>query len=239
MALIPALYRWSAASRIANARALDGVYLAAFFAYKRLVEDPFAALVRRHPALFAGGDILDVGANAGYTASVFARAVSPGFHVRAFEPEPVNFRRLQRVAKKFDGVIVPQQVAVGASDGTVTIAVNPHHPGDHRVAPHGELTVPMIALDRFERAAFVKLDVQGYELEVSRGMERLLRGAFISVAFEFAPRELADPEALLDFYRKRNFTLRMIARDGELVAIDEKRIVSRGYVDLLATKEPA
>ena len=45
-------------------------------AYKRLVEDPFAALVRARPELFTGGEIIDVGANVGYTAQVFARALS-------------------------------------------------------------------------------------------------------------------------------------------------------------------
>jgi len=236
--IIPALYRRSGAWRIANAKALDAAYLALFFAYKRFVEDPFAALVRKHPELFAGGDIVDVGANAGYTASVFARAVSPGFHVHALEPEPVNFRRLQRVARRFGGVIVPQQVAAGAADGTASLAINPQHPGDHRVVAEGALRVPMIAVDRFDRAVFVKIDVQGTELEVSRGMEQLLQRG-VSVAFEFAPRELPDPAALLDFYRSRGFDLRMLTHGGELLPIDEERVAARGYVDILATRGAA
>jgi len=64
----------------------------AYFAYKRFVEDPFAALATRHPELFRGGNILDVGANIGYTASVFARASSEGFQVYAFEPEEKNWQ---------------------------------------------------------------------------------------------------------------------------------------------------
>ena len=71
----------------ANRRGLLNTSLAqeafarSYFLYKRAVEDPFAALLRRRPELFRGGHVLDVGANIGYTAAVFASGLSPGCRV--------------------------------------------------------------------------------------------------------------------------------------------------------------
>ena len=68
-------------------RAYERVYAQ----YKRHVEDPFYNLTRRHPEFFTGGHIIDVGANIGYTAGVFATVIQPGFRVWAFEPSSENF----------------------------------------------------------------------------------------------------------------------------------------------------
>src|SRR5262245_34873461 len=80
-------------------RVLGDLFVRTYFAYKRL-GDPFAMLTARRPDLFRGGHILDVGANVGYTAAVFARVVDPGFRVFAFEPERKNFDRLARTTRR-------------------------------------------------------------------------------------------------------------------------------------------
>jgi FkbM family methyltransferase len=252
--LVPALYRNSGASRLFRLPAADPLFLAAFFAYKRLAEDPFAALAARRPELFRGGDILDVGANAGYTSAVFGRALTPGARVHAFEPEPINLRRLRRVIgrRRLEGIVIPHAVAVGARDGSIELAVSETHPGDHRVAVEGErdlVVVPMRSLDSFaaecgiDRVAFIKIDVQGYELEVSRGMAALLdRSPAAAVAFEYAPPDMRrfgfDPVELVDFYRRRGFALFHLAHDGALApfsdAAVERPLERRGYVDVLA-----
>lgn len=253
---IPALYRRSGAARVFNQPAADPLFLAAFFAYKRFAEDPFAGLAKRKPELFQGGDILDIGANAGYTALVFARAASAGAHVHAFEPEPVNLRRMHRVIAKhhLEDVVVPYAAAVGARDGAIELAVSDTHPGDHRVAvgaaSQGDrrvVSIPMRAIDSLalERVAFVKIDVQGYELEVSRGMERLLeRSHGITVVFEYAPADMRrygfDPGDLMEFYRSRGFALFLLAHDGTLTEFSDEAAAGplgrRGYVDVLAQR---
>src|ERR1700722_2033046 len=70
------------------------LFKSAYFLYKRYLEDDLRDLVLSHPALVGGGNVLDIGANIGYTAAVLARAVEPGRKVYAFEPEPFNFRIL-------------------------------------------------------------------------------------------------------------------------------------------------
>lgn len=254
--LVPALYRRSGAARLFRLPAADPLFLAAFFAYKRFAEDPFAALAAQRPELFRGGDILDAGANAGYTSVVFAGAITPGARVHAFEPESVNLRRLGRVIarRRLEGIVIPHAFAVGARDGSIELAVSETHPGDHRVAVGNEggavaAVVPMRSLDSFaaecgiDLVAFIKIDVQGYELEVSRGMTALLeRSPAAAVAFEYAPADMRrfgfDPAELLDFYRGRGFVLFHLAHGGALTPFSDAAVAQplarRGYVDVLA-----
>src|SRR5207253_11463244 len=134
--------------------------------------------VARHPELVGDGDVLDIGANVGYTAVVLARHLAPGHGVWAFEPEPVNIRRLSRVLRRhaLTEVVTIVGVAVGEREGTVELWRSEQHPGDHRVVTdvfrpkEATLNVPVVSIDAFteERrigdVGFIKIDVQGYEL---------------------------------------------------------------------------
>ena len=52
-------------SRLLETQLGQKIFAASYFAYKRYLEDPYYHLVRRHPELFLGGNILDIGANIG------------------------------------------------------------------------------------------------------------------------------------------------------------------------------
>src|ERR1700722_15836969 len=76
------------------------LFLFSYFLYKRWYEDPFWALTRRSPELFSGGDILDIGANIGYTACVFASAVKRPAKIYAFEPDLASFATLREIIRR-------------------------------------------------------------------------------------------------------------------------------------------
>ena len=236
----------------------EALFIEAFFVYKRSVEDPFAGMARRHPQLFQGGDIIDVGANVGYTATVFARALSDGCFVLAIEPEPENVERMRRtlVRKKVADRVVIIQAAAGAEASTGILDRNAHHPGDHALArpgstPKDPIEVNVISIDELvssrmdRKIAFVKIDVQGWELAVSRGMEQLLASPDIAVAIEYSPASAdalgLSASDLLQFYRTRGFRIRALAHDGRLVEFesDEARkiLATRGYLDLLCSRK--
>ena len=256
--LMPALYRRMRLGRLLRYPLGERLFLFAYFLYKRFFEDPFAALTRNHPELFKGGDILDIGANVGYTAVVFAAACSPGRRVWAFEPEPVSLVRLKRViaGRELHSVIEPVHAAVGDHVGQASLCINDEHPADHWIGndrgignDSHSITVPMTTIDAFiddhhlTNVAFVKIDVQGYELFVSRGMERLLTMP-VSVAFEISADSQTrfgyDSDELLDFYLARGYDLHLIAQNGTLkpaAAGDIEGILRRrGYADVLATR---
>lgn len=237
---------------------LERIYLALLFAYKRYAEDPFAGLARRRPDLFQGGHIFDVGANVGYTASIFANVAGDGYRVYAFEPEPLNLRRMKRVidAKSLGDRISAIASAVGDTNGEVELLVNEAHPGDHRVsaatAEGTTIRVPVTTLDAFAAAhhvtgiRFIKIDVQGFELAVSHGMKNVIEeNRRLAVAFEYhEPSAKAwgyDAAALTGFYAERGFEIFVLTHGGELLKASAEEIARvhqhRGYVDLIAVRE--
>ncbi len=238
------------------------LFARAYFLYKRVVEDPFDGLARRYPHLFRGGHVLDVGANIGYTAYVFARAVSPGFKVFAFEPERDNFALLcdTMARRALSGIVEPIQAAVGAGEGSVGLWRNAAHHADHRVVTEtfqgGQSrleieSVRQLSLDGFARARniadavrFIKIDVQGYEPAVLEGAgETLRRSEQAAIAIEYMPEAMRamgfDPEAPLARLRAAGFVPTIIGPRGQLEPFGglADRLAARGYVDLLCTRE--
>lgn len=240
-------------------------FLGAYFAYKRLLEDSFLGLTRRHPELFRDGHVLDVGANVGYTALTFARALSDGARVFAFEPDAENLGLLRQAITRdpLGTRVEPVATAVGAAEGSVRLWRNPTHHADHRIATDtfqtpsaGEtVAVPLMSLDAFAatrgiaaQIAFVKIDVQGYEPAVCDGMTALLdANPRLAIAFEYTPDSIAElgwrPADLLAFFRDRGFGLQLIEHDGHLSdgadAAIQSAVQARSYVDLLATRPAA
>jgi FkbM family methyltransferase len=242
---------------------LSDLFVRAYFAYKRL-DDPFAALTRRQPDLFRGGHVLDVGANVGYTASVFARGLAPGFKVFAFEPERQNFERLGRTMRRLRLAdrVEAVHAAVGAAEGTVGLWRDVRHPAGHRIttdafrAGRGVAasdTVPLLSLDGFTRergiasaVCFVKIDVEGYEPLVCEGMAATVATSpRLVAAVEYSPWAMGQmgfrPESVLDFFHTRGFVIHVLHADGGLEVFDarrsERHLDGRLYVDLLCARQ--
>ena len=235
------------------------LFKSAYFLYKRYIEDDLEDLLQAYPDLVGDGNVLDIGANIGYTATVLARATKPNRKVFAFEPEPFNFRILQQTAlqPEFEDKIVPEQCAVGAQDGTIALWINLRHHADHRVitdqfhSVHPGLTgvsAPLVSIDSFldnkqGQVSFVKIDVQGYELAVCQGMQNTLRqNPDIAIFLEFAPsamRELGfDPSHLIDLLVEFNFEVYVVHPRGKLSRGMPPVTMNSSYFDLLFSRRP-
>jgi FkbM family methyltransferase len=239
------------------------LFTSSYFLYKRYLEDPFAALARRRPGLFRGGDILDIGANIGYTAALFAQAADADAAVYAFEPEPFNFRLLENSIRnrKLQGKVVPVHSAVGEQSGAIELWINERHHADHRIATDnlranqmqgggGYVTVPMVGVDGFlaqrehrRPLCFIKIDVQGYELSVCRGMAATVtREPQAAVAVEYMPHALEElgyqASSLLDWFQERKFQMYSLGKGGELDHGLSDELAAKGYVDLLFSRVP-
>ena len=240
------------------------MFIRAYFLYKRWYEDPFWNLARRKPELFQKGDVLDIGANIGYTSCVFAGAVKPGGKVYAFEPDRATYVLLEGIvrSKRLSETIEILNCAVGSSEGTVEFWHNEGHSADHRVATEKfkseyrgathTSNVRVTSLDVFaatrglENISFIKIDVQGYELAVCEGMQATVkRFPEICVCFEYDPDALMQlgfkPRELIDFFRARGYQLHILTRGGiERVPDDasiQRAVDKSGYVDLLCSRE--
>jgi FkbM family methyltransferase len=234
----------------------SALFSSAYFLYKRY-EDHLADLIGSNPALVADGNILDIGANVGYTAQVLARAVQPGYVVYAFEPEPFNYRLLARTAARpeFAGKIVTRQCAVGAEEGTVGLWLNLRHHADHRVMtaefreshPAAEqISVPLVSVDAFlskhpGSVSFVKMDVQGFEQQVCEGMKgTIAQNPGLTILLEYDPAGMRvlgfDPPALIRFLTDRGFRCQVLGAKGSLHAWPAAGMDESGYVDLLFSR---
>lgn len=164
--------------------------------------------LRYHPpalaAVFAavlrpGDCCYDVGANIGVYTLWAAGLVGPTGEVHAFEPVPRTRATLTALVRQNDltGVHV-SPAAVGASVGSIGLRLYPDSSGlAHQVlegdAP--QLVAPAVTLDahaaRHRAPTLVKIDVEGFELDVLRGGRELLRTARPALLLEMLPSHLA------------------------------------------------
>lgn len=237
------------------------IFQSSYFMYKRFLEDPFHNLGRSHPELFARGNILDVGANIGYTSFVFSKLLTKGFKVFAFEPEPANFSLLQKMVRNrgLEEEIDAWNVAVGQSSGVTHLWLNEMHHADHRIVTENfkagirhdaeTIRVPMVSIDEFVKErqlapiSFIKIDVQGYELPVLKGLRQTLReNQNAVVAFEYAQdsaNELGfDPHTVLEFFTLLDFRLYTLRQDGSLQPLGDKvlDLTECAYINIVASR---
>src|ERR1035437_5016020 len=139
-----------------------------------------------------GRKAMDIGAHIGEVSSCLLKT---GYEVYAFEPYPPNYTRLRK-RMKGQRAFHAFNMALGAVDGElplhlVTDSTKDHTFDDptvfHSLAPHGmpdglsfdgATTVPVKRVADLHRSgvvpadiSLVKIDTEGYDLEVIRGME--------------------------------------------------------------------
>jgi FkbM family methyltransferase len=262
------LYRAARATGVLKFEWVKRSYEDTYFLYKRFFEDDLGRLLGRETGLIGPGHILDVGANIGYTARLLADYARDTYQVFGFEPEYENFRALCRrtsATERYSNRIEAVHAAVGAHEGEVALALNPDHPADHRVVTEsqrrttlanesGIQKVKLLSLDQFtadrqiqDKIAFVKIDVQGYEVEVVKGMKQVIaRNPGLKIFFEYGPDGLIEagyhPRELLEVLRDEGFQIKTItpkqfmrnASDEDFSQID----AAHGYADFLCIKEP-
>jgi len=152
-----------------------------------------------------GMTFLDVGAHIGYYTLIAARLVGEAGRVHSFEPGAATRAHLEaNVARNHLGNVEIHVQALAEQTGEVgfwpsTLASNQGissiiASGDGQAAP---VMVPSLSLDDFaaslggRRIDFLKMDIEGAELQVIRGGQRLLGGAeappMIFEAHQLAP----------------------------------------------------
>lgn len=144
-------------------------------------------------ALRPGDTFIDIGANIGMTALVAARLVQPGGRLFAFEPNPQAFSRLAAHVELNGLQSVVHIANVGLADKPAELSLYvPRHSGQ---ASFADLTVDLPVNRNLEDVQslkvpvrvgdeelvslpdgplFVKIDVEGFECRVIKGLHRTL-----------------------------------------------------------------
>lgn len=144
-----------------------------------------------------GDVVFDIGANIGYYSCILSRLVGNKGHIYCFEPISKYVKRLKDnikvndlrnitvVKKVVSDICVPQKLQVGPSSARTFCGLGEYN--------HTEV-VESITLDKYiteengiRRVDFVKIDVDGFEIEIISGAEDTLRKYKPIMLVEFCP----------------------------------------------------
>lgn len=131
--------------------------------------------------------IVDVGANVGQTAGQL-RNDYPTSKIHSFEPSPDTFKALQANCAKYENVEC-WNMGVGSENKSLKFIINDDSTMSSFLPPSkdawgeviGEVQVPVVTLDSFAsrhdipQIHIMKLDTQGFDLEVLKGSQELMR----------------------------------------------------------------
>jgi FkbM family methyltransferase len=179
-----------------------------------------------------GSTIVDVGALHGYMTLLFADAVGPAGRVIAYEPHPTACRSLRLNVAGAPNVSV-RQVALADAPGELAFAyprrrakrgLGSAHPGVRdellsRGAKPTTLTATTldaeVAAGHVPPPTLVKIDVEGLELAVIRGMERTLAEHSPDLHIEIHGYDAVagECELLLDTLETRGYRARHVETD--------------------------
>ena len=132
-------------------------------------------------AIQPGDVVWDIGANRGLYTRQFSDRVGEDGHVFAFEPSSANFDHLARECGQLTNVSL-FQFALGEQDGEVAFAQGDDEIGATSRVVEGKNGVSveirsgdsLLSQSLAESPDVVKIDVEGFELEVLAGMQTLL-----------------------------------------------------------------
>jgi FkbM family methyltransferase len=222
------------------------LFLTAYNWYKLFIETGDIQSLRSY--VKPGEVVIDVGANVGFFTKRFARWVSDGGFVIAVEPEESNFRQLLRnldnsgtapVVRTVQGVVAEQH-------GTLKLAVNPIHPGDHKIAPEG-IDVTAFTIDDLvrkeprARICLMKIDVQGAEERVLRGAQETIKRDHPAILVEIDDEALrqmgSSAERVVTLLMGFGYVIQRLGKNskmGQIPVAEALRMCRNGrYVDLL------
>jgi FkbM family methyltransferase len=175
-----------------------------------------------------GNLVVDVGANVGAHSLPLARAVGRAGRLVAIEPTDVAFARLRencRLNPELVDRVVLVHAAVGAPGATVEAAYHstwpvvpaasrhPIHCGVEQPATHAGFSTLDDLLDSLamRSVALIKIDVDGRELDVLRGVTRTLHRDRPVVVFELCPYLLTEraqsADELVAFFAAHDYEL--------------------------------
>lgn len=146
--------------------------------------------------------VFDVGANVGRWTAI-ALGINPQLNVHCFEPSQVTYKRL--LAQAFPPSVICNNFGLSSAPGTRTLYVFENGggmnslylreglEGRHGLEPQKRTkTIRVDTLDRYceehgiQAVDFLKLDVEGHELEVLKGASEMLGAGQIKIVqFEY------------------------------------------------------
>lgn len=169
--------------------------------------------------------IFDIGANIGQTAlnmvaTQKSKKINPT--VFAFEPYPQTFHKLKaNIALNQSTDVKAYNLGLSTEKGMLHMTQHcPSNSGGFRMTddPANSISVPVISLDEFvsenhiARVDFIKIDVEGFEIQVLKGAKKTLETFRPILVFEYSLENIqtqsGDIESTLNRLLEMNYHIR-------------------------------
>ncbi|MCX2983300.1 FkbM family methyltransferase [Halieaceae bacterium IMCC14734] len=190
-------------------------------------------------ALEPGHSFIDIGANIGYFSLLAAVLVGEEGSVLAFEPDPSNYALLQKNIHANNSTnVYAFKLALSDQASSGHLYLNDSNLGDHQIFSNDDsrVSVPIeikraddVILPEISRTNFIKIDTQGSEFHVLRGMSTLLQNSCdnLGMLIELSPNSLSEfgvdphlPVQLMVEYRLEFYLL----KEGKLVSCSPENL---------------
>ncbi len=176
-----------------------------------------------------GDIVVDIGANIGYYALLEARLVGDNGLVYAIEPAPHNLSLLTQNCKinNYKNILV-YECAIGNNDGETTLFISKKHNWNSMIVREeleivDQINVKTYKLDTFledkKIPTYIRMDVEGFEYEIIKGMANLLsRDIPLRLFIEVHPHIMnkSDLIELLKTLKISGFEVELIAKRENL-----------------------
>jgi len=208
---------------------------------------------------FEGMNILDVGANIGYYTALFSQLAGEKGNVIAIEPDLESYKYLSKSINNFNYKnVLSFRLAASDIKQKLPLFISKENRGDNRLYSTNQklnsimvdcLTVDeLLEENKIENLDLIKIDVQGYEPKVLKGMLNIVRSSKkLTLLSEFWPKGILQagesPKDFLTMLRKMQFQLFELKKNGFLVLLkpsEDNKFINkyqgRKYTNIIGKK---
>ena len=185
--------------------------------------------------------ILDVGASIGYQSSFYNKFFGNKIQIHSFEPHPISYYFLEKNLSSFDNIKL-YNFALGSENKEDYMSIP--NSDIHRLSSLGVMSIGQhsnnfrtkILIKKFDllpisfqqfKAIYVKIDVEGYEDNVLKGMSNLLNSnlhLYLKIEINKNFNNLAKINSTINFIEKLNFKF-FIVKNGKFINYSKSQII--------------
>jgi len=185
--------------------------------------------------------ILDVGANIGYQSLFYNKFFGNKIQIHSFEPHPIIYYFLEKNLSSFDNIKL-YNFALGSENKEDYMSIP--NSDIHRLSSLGVMSIGQhsnnfrtkILIKKFDllpisfqqfKAIYIKIDVEGYEDNVLKGMSNFLNSnlhLYLKIEINKNFNNVAKINSTINFIEKLNFKF-FIVKNGKFINYSKSQII--------------